>query len=172
MKRIITALFAALLLCGSVVLTACGSGSETAETTASQTDPQKAGESSENGAQRPTSAAPNTFSSDSKEKSTTSEEIPEELKPIAGIWKLTKISIGGQELDPAESATTYEFHGDRTFRMEMMGETVGEGTYEFSENTVTIDLDGSKTGLTLSGGELTLEIETMDGISVQVFRRA
>ena len=163
MKRIVTALFAALLLCGCVLLTACGSESGTAGTAASQ--------NSGNGAQRPTSAAPNTFSSDNEAESTASEEIPEELKPIAGTWNLTKISIGDQELDPAESAAAYEFHGNRTFRLEMMGETVGEGTYEFAGNTVTVDLDGSKTELTLSGDELIQEVDTMDGKSVQVFRR-
>ena len=164
MKRTILALTAALLL-GSALLTACSSDSASSEAsqaasaeaasqeaasqdtasqeTLSQPDPDQ-GESSGSGAPRPTSSAPNSMApEDLEEIGASEEEIPEELRAIAGVWNMTKNTIGDQEIDLSESATTYYFLGDRTFYIELMGENIGEGTYTFDGSTVTIDLNGA-----------------------------
>ena len=56
--------------------------------------------------------------------------------------------------------------------MLLNGEELGSGTYTMEGDTVTIDLDGAKTELTLGGDTLRMDTETPDGRAVMLYQRA
>ena len=87
---------------------------------------------------------------------------------------LTGCSEQSASSEPTTSVTesVYVFEQDGTFTMLMNGEELGSGTYTMEGDTVTIDLDGAKTELTLDGDTLRMDTETPDGRAVMLYQRA
>ena len=88
------------------------------------------------------------------------------------ILFLTDDQFRDESIDLSDTESVYVFEQDGTFTMLMNGEELGSGTYTMEGDTVTIDLDGAKTELTLDGDTLRMDTETPDGRAVMLYQRA
>ena len=91
---------------------------------------------------------------------------------VLGTWTLKEETIGEESIDLSDTESVYVFEQDGTLTMLMNGEELGSGTYTMEGDTVTIDLDGAKTELTLDGDTLRMDTETPDGRAVMLYQRA
>lgn len=91
---------------------------------------------------------------------------------VAGTWILREETIGEEPIDLTGMESVYVFDTDGTFAMLLNGDDMGSGTYTTDGDTVTIDLDGAQTPLTLEDGTLRMETDTPDGKAVMLYQRA